>query len=305
MKTNPNYVGSVSPVAYVAKSRQRLKQYEDTVYLKNGDEFEIELFNPTNNKVSAKIELNSVSIGPGIVLRPGERVFLDRYVTEARKFLFETYKVNGDNKEVQKAIEQNGDLVVKFYKEQVIVQQYPNYGAITISGSNYSPGFYTTSKGFSSGSSTTLNLNSSSVNSTSSCFTSSVDFAPDDKQRSCNYSSSNIPTMDYLGSMDMEQSRGIVDMGAHTNSLKKRSMSKSIQPKEIETGRVEKGSESDQLFKGDYSKFQTAYSWISEWKLLPESRKEVTIEDLVEYCTKCGRKKKKNEIYCSKCGNKF
>jgi hypothetical protein len=61
---------------------------ETTVYLNNGDEFEIELFNPTISKVMAKIDLNGISIGPGVVLRPGERVFLERYINEAKKFLF-------------------------------------------------------------------------------------------------------------------------------------------------------------------------------------------------------------------------
>ena len=330
---NKNKMGNACPVAYIAKNKQREKQYGDIVYLKNGDEFSIELYNPTNNKVSARIELNNVSIGPGIILRPGERIFLERYVTEARKFLFETYKVNGDNKEVQKAIEQNGDLVVKFYKEQVLVQ--PLYsGNITISNNNFgnrmynSPGIYTfnvnnpfvgtTNSGYNNGTGNinTLNLKSGSSGSNTtlsrgivgaSSFTSSVDFAPDapeNKERSCYFSSTDIPVTDCLGMMGMEQSRGIVDMSSNFNQ-KKRSMSKSIPSEEIETGRVEKGSSSDQLFKGNYSKFESSYSWISEWKILPESRKEVTIDDLVEYCTKCGRKRKKNEIYCPKDGTKF
>ncbi len=107
--------GWVVPQSFITKSKQRLKQHVDTVYLKNGDEFEIELFNPTQNKVLAKIELNGVSIGSGIVLRPGERVFLERYLDDAKKFLFETYIVNGNNNDVQQAIAKNGDVTVKFY----------------------------------------------------------------------------------------------------------------------------------------------------------------------------------------------
>ena len=82
------------PVAYVTKGRQRVKQFSGhgngSVYLRNGDEFELELFNPTTSKVLAKISLNGKSLGSGIVLRPGERVFLERYFDEAKKFLFET-----------------------------------------------------------------------------------------------------------------------------------------------------------------------------------------------------------------------
>ena len=106
-----------APVAFVTKGRQRLKQFENTVYLNNGDEFEIELFNPTQNKVLAKIELDGKSIGSGIVLRPAERVFLERYLDIARKFLFETYKVTGSNEQVKQAIAKNGGLSVKFYQE--------------------------------------------------------------------------------------------------------------------------------------------------------------------------------------------
>ena len=87
-KVTANY-GSTEPTAFVTKGRQRVKQYNnDSVYLNNGNEFELELFNPTTSKVMAKIELNGISIGAGIVLRPGERVFIERYLDEAKKFMF-------------------------------------------------------------------------------------------------------------------------------------------------------------------------------------------------------------------------
>ena len=90
--------GSVTvPTSFITKGKQRLKQNIDTVYLKNGDEFEIELFNPTQNKVLAKIEVNGNSIGNGIILRPGERIYLERHLGESKKFLFETYTVEGDS----------------------------------------------------------------------------------------------------------------------------------------------------------------------------------------------------------------
>ena len=108
-----NTTGFAVPQSFITKGKQRLKQHIDTVYLNNGDEFEIELYNPTQNKVLAKIELNGSSIGSGIILRPGERVFLERYLNEAKKFLFETYNVNGDNEEVQRAIAENGEIIIE------------------------------------------------------------------------------------------------------------------------------------------------------------------------------------------------
>ena len=129
-----NTIGLAVPQSFITKSKQRLKQQIDTVYLNNGDEFEIELFNPTQNKVLAKIEMNGNSIGNGIILRPGERVFLERYLDEAKKFLFETYVVNGNNKEVQDAIENNGDVVIKFYNEILPSTYYGSgSGTVTIS----------------------------------------------------------------------------------------------------------------------------------------------------------------------------
>ena len=72
--------GGSRPEAFITKGKQRLKQNIDTVYLSNGDEFEVELYNPTQNKVLAKIEMNGNSIGAGVILRPGERIFLERFL---------------------------------------------------------------------------------------------------------------------------------------------------------------------------------------------------------------------------------
>jgi len=118
MKTITVDQGPTTPSAFVTRGRQRVKQYTNyTVYLNNGEEFEIELYNPTNKKVLAKIELNGVSLGSGIVLRPGERVFLERHLDESRKFIFETYVVD-DNNNNRKAIENNGNVVIEFYSEK-------------------------------------------------------------------------------------------------------------------------------------------------------------------------------------------
>ena len=114
-----NTIGYAVPQSFITKGKQRLKQHTDTVYLKNGDEFEIELFNPKQNKVLAKIELNGKSIGSGIILRPGERVFLERYLDVAKKFLFETYVVNGNNDEVKNAIANNGVMVQPYIVDHV------------------------------------------------------------------------------------------------------------------------------------------------------------------------------------------
>ncbi len=158
-----NTIGYAVPQSFITKSKQRLKQHTDTVYLNNGDEFEIELFNPTQNKVLAKIEMNGKSIGNGIILRPGERIFLERYLDEAKKFLFETYVVNGNNEEVKQAIANNGDVVVKFYNEDILPTRtfYGSGSTLTINNPVWTntPYTYTTHNTLGNSSFTTSSTN--------------------------------------------------------------------------------------------------------------------------------------------------
>lgn len=249
-----NTTGLAVPQSFITKGKQRLKQHIDTVYLKNGDEFEIELFNPTQNKVLAKIEMNGKSIGSGIILRPGERIFLERYLDEAKKFLFETYTVNGNNEDVQRAIENNGDVVVKFFNETTLTYYSNSTSTLTINN----PFTYTTHN----------TLGGASIPTHGTFTTTGTNMF---------YNSS-------LTSSTMD-----------TNSLRK-----------VETGRVEKGSDSDQSFTYDSTSFNTYAFATNSWKIKPLSTKPVVIEDLVTYCTECGSKRKKDtHKFCPHCGTKF
>lgn len=116
--------GSKEPSAFITVRKQRQKQNGKNVYLHDRTEFEIELHNPTNDSILAKISLNGNRISnSGVVLKPGERVFLERYLDEDRKFLFETYEVL-DNKTNQRAIENNGLVIVEFFNKML----FTNYG---------------------------------------------------------------------------------------------------------------------------------------------------------------------------------
>lgn len=232
MKTN--LMNEMRPTMFITKNKQRLKQFNGTVFLKNGEEFEIELFNGTQDKVLAKIEINNKSLGnKGIVLRPGERIFLDRHLNVQKKFIFETYMINGNDKNSMTAIEKNGDVVVKFYKEYIPTNYYVNYPSPITYATNYPIEFTTT-----------------------------------------------CSTISYYSTSDKLEN--------------------------IETGRIDVGSVSNQTFINDNSNFDYSYSWISQWKILPESRKVLTSEDLTLYCTKCGTKRKKTTYkFCPTCGTKF
>lgn len=126
------------PEAFITKAKKRIKQFDGQVYLSDGDEYEIELFNPTQEVVLAKIKIDGDYIaGGGIVLRRGERVFLERFLDSPDKFKFSTYVVNGNNSDVQDAIRSNGYVEIEFYSEYVPTM--PNrtiYGGNTYTYSN-------------------------------------------------------------------------------------------------------------------------------------------------------------------------
>lgn len=128
--------GWKQPTAHIAVNRNRLKHYGDKTYLKDKTHFEIELFNPKTTKVLAKIYLNDQLISSaGLVIKPGQRVFLERWLDEAKKFLFETYQVE-DSVEAKTAIEKNGIVRVEFYDE-IAPPIVSNYGPITYTPSSY------------------------------------------------------------------------------------------------------------------------------------------------------------------------
>lgn len=118
---------SLKPSAKIALKRNVLKMYEvektDVVYLKDDAEFEIELFNPLQESVLAKIKINGKFINNGgLIINPGQRIFLERYLDDNKKFKFSTYKVENNNPDVDYAIALNGFVEVFFYKEIAYVQ---------------------------------------------------------------------------------------------------------------------------------------------------------------------------------------
>lgn len=113
---------NLKPTAKIAVKKSVLKEYKENdervVYLDDGTEFEIELFNPTTQSVLAHVSLNGKEDeSGGLVLFPGERVFLERTLDDRRKFKFITYKVD-DIFESRNAIRNNGLIKVDFHNEQ-------------------------------------------------------------------------------------------------------------------------------------------------------------------------------------------
>jgi rubrerythrin len=279
------------PTANLAINKSRLKVYNKksdvpTYYLQKGQEFQIELFNPTKDTILAKISLNGKPIAQGgLVLRPAERVFLDRYIDVARKFKFDTYEV-ANTKESQKAIEDNGDFKVEFYREQYMQFQSsgPSWGGeITLDG-NWNKNWGTLDLIDLRGTAgvTTTNFTYNSDN------TLGDEFTTNSLSVSANISAEPVkknPIKTIKGS-----------------PLKK----KKTRSKSIETGRVEKGSTSNQELETVSMIWETYAFHTIEYKMLPVSQKVNTVQDMVKavYCVECGTKQKKGNKFCPNCGNK-
>ena len=314
--------GPMTPTAVIAVNKSRIKLYNKntdspTYYLQKGQEFEIELFNPTQETILAKIILNNKPLSQGgLVLRPGERVFVERYLDVPKKFLFDTYEVS-DSAEVQKAIEKNGDFKVQFFKERITpiinllsintgTATFRTLGNITNTNCTYT----TTSLG-----------NNVTSTSTSNPKFETIDSAPDVKYRgivntsnsttiaggaSGNISTSSTNFCNTSATMDWMQQEMERTLDIPQN--KKQLLSRSASPKKtVETGRVEKGSDSDQKIKQVQMDFQSFAFHTVEAKLLPISQKISTTKDLNvrQYCTNCGHKASKGDKFCSSCGTKM
>ena len=114
-----NYATQVGkPTAHITKKKSRLKVYNGhIVFLNDKDNFEFELHNPKQKSVLVKVKLNGEYISTsGVVLKPGQRVFLERFLDSNNKFEFSTYEVNNTS-ENRSAIDLNGDVRIEFYDE--------------------------------------------------------------------------------------------------------------------------------------------------------------------------------------------
>lgn len=264
-------------VAQITKKKNRLKVYsstKDQVYLNDGDEFEIELFNPKTSPVLAKISINGKRISErGIILNPGQRVFLERFLDSPEKFKFSTYKVN-NSQEVKEAIANNGLVKIEFYDEYFPYNRgYTGGNTITWTTHNY-PATYTMSGMGTTNTSTYYNQNLTNTSFTTNGFVS--------------------PNSDLKTFMSKESS---ILRGGSFNTNKRADS--------LETGRVEAGSKSDQDFQNANGNFNSYYANVVEYQILPIGQKNVEAKEIRSYCTNCGIRNKHAWAFCPGCGNKF
>lgn len=294
MKAQQRSATDQKPSAWIVNPKDRGRKSIKTgnkIYLEDGKSFEIELFNPLTEAVLSEIKVNGKSVSStGLVIRPGERCYLDCFIDDKKKFVFKTYEVE-DTKESKDAISKNGLVEIFFYKEEtlhlpkwkekVVPVYYPVYPYLQYPWSypylQYPwPQYYggiTTTGGYGS-----LTVSNSSSNLAINCNSGYTGIS------TCNafYSSSNIvPDVEY----------------ANINSLSSPLM---------ETGRVERGESSSQKFEDIEMNFETYCISNVIYHLFPESQKPIEVKDIKKkFCENCGRNLKGTENFCSDCGCKI
>ena len=281
-------------LAKIAVNKSLLKEYSNSsndriVYMNDGTEFQIQIFNPYSYTIGVSFSFNEKNGSYSswneqlLVVKPGQRVWLERYLNDEAKLLFTTYEV-GNSKVVKEAIKANGKLTIKFYKEKEQIKYQP--ATVWYNNNNYMnycntvQTFDFAPKSYCSQVDAALSLDScvGTASAKLSCD------APTNIASSIQYSSASTVT---TGS-------------ASAPISKTRSMSKSI-----ETGRIDKGSHSSQKFNTINIDFEY-YPFSTEViQILPTSQKPITSQDLQKiYCPNCGRKLNTKYKFCPYCGTK-
>lgn len=279
----------------IAMHKSLLKEFnrdlERVVYLENGDEFQIQIFNDQTTEIGAMIYINGEMIGSSLlVIRPGERVWLERYLDNNSKFKFSTYEVNGNNEAVKKAIANNGVVEVKLYKKMQSSFNWPYYktyynGIITESPSTY-PSPYEPQ---------ILYCCNEPTNFTASTPLNGI------VDVDVTATAANISAPVSLGSAatftcTSASSLGLDSVASGTVERKSN---------KTETGRIVEGGESDQEFDYVDIQFESFPFSTEKIHILPKSTKPVYSNELQKiYCHNCGRKLKTKFNFCPFCGAK-
>lgn len=280
-----------------------------TVYLESGQEFQIQIFNPHKYVIGAKIYINGSRIPNMLVLNPGERIWLERYLDTAKKFKFSTYEVEGDNSIVKEAIKDNGLIKVEFYKEtrkksyldnKITWQTYDNSNKIDYNKYNKNYKF--------DPSAITATLNDYTYDTKSTTLSNellnSEYLSTDDLCGTHAYYSKafSVPTVTSASIDCITTANYSCDCTGISTSVS----SISIEPQTIETGRIDEGSYSSQEFQNVHKDFEYFAFVTEKIKLLPISQKPYTVNDLQKiYCSECGRKLNTKYKFCPYCGTEI
>lgn len=258
------------PSAIITVNGSEKKIYNNgQIFLNDGENFEIRFFNPLQEKIGVEIIFNGQKKNDGLlVLNPGQDVTLDRFLGEKKKMRYETYTIDGNNSAAVQAAALNGLVEFKFYKEH-----FTNWNNCFYSNCNNFYGGIT--RGIPGTSTTTTGF----VGSTQTFNTSSDS---------------------YITSDNFELNEESV---TPTSSAPLRS--KSVKSA-IETGRIEKGPESNQNLSTIDANFESYPFHTITYQLKPNSQRTTEVTEVRNYCPSCGyRVRKQSWKFCPKCGEQF
>lgn len=274
-------------MAKLAINKSLLKEFgnDRTVYLNDGDEFQIQFFNPYDYVIGARIKINGEIMSYNyLVLRPGERVWLDRYIDNAQKMKFHTYETE-DSAAGRYATRNNGVIEIEFHREVrrretphiTYVNHYHTHWDNNVLGSGVKLGGYQPDL-----------LYGSSIRADDEVLSSIQQSLSLDSANECVKSFADVEVTAHAAAADTVKTA----LTANTQ-------------KSIETGRIEQGGYSEQKFDTVNTDFEYSAFSTETIHILPMSRKPVTSNDLKKiYCHECGRKIKSGFKFCPHCGAK-
>ena len=102
---------------FITSKKSRIRVYNNNIcYLQPGQQFEIQFNNTTGQYYLAMINLNGKEISKsGLVIRPYQHIYLDRYLDENCRFLFSNIQISKNNSKVARRL---GQIKVTFYKQK-------------------------------------------------------------------------------------------------------------------------------------------------------------------------------------------
>lgn len=260
---------SKQPELFIQVNKSRLKVFGSKVYMNDNTEFELEIFNSSNETLGIKFKMNGKYISDNhLIIYPGKRMNLDRYLNEPKKFKYVTYSVENTS-EAKEAIVNNGLVEIEFYREkqqlstnkQPVSNLYYHSGAIDYFNqpttlSNQNIGYVDGVMGY-----------KTSINN--------ADILKDE------YTTEEIKLVNDFKSKTLESN------------------------KEIETGMIAKGSSSSTTFTDVNMQFEIFADIFLKYQIEPMSKKPIEAKDLIVYCSNCKHKSRKGDKHCSECGHKL
>ena len=296
-------------------SLDELKTYQgNDIFLNNGDEFQIRLFNPLTERIGAQVSINGKGSNHLLVLNPGEDVVVDRFLDEKRRMIFETYQYDDNNQAARNAVANNGIIELKFFKEF-----FPTvYNSITWNssagvtgpcqsiGTNGNYGTLSNTLGI-GGVFTSFDAsnNNSRIYDSNALYSANLsaplDFESDCVSKACVDGEVNINL-----NINTFKNPGVYVCEPDKSEISTKNLMRSKSAKIKETGRVTKGDKSSQSFQSVDIQFESFPFHTIVYHLKPMSEKNEDLREIREYCDQCRyRIRKSSYLYCPKCGNKL